>query len=127
MHTFELPQLAGNPILIPNRRVVGLRKGSRRAVAPSLTVFGSGNPHPSVYNYSWYFNGHAIYSNGVQLSLVKGLIVVRYNTVVLELQVDESVGGIYHSVVNTIAGEMNVSIEVNVEGIMLTALSVLLS
>ena len=83
-------------------------------------MFGSGDPQPEPSNYSWFFNGDPIFVDGVVDSSVVDVnalfIGVTYNRITLKQRVDPSVEGVYMSVVNTTAGQTNVSITVNVEG-----------
>ena len=97
--------------------VVGLDKTIVRTDFPSLLVFGSGNPQPVPSNYSWYLNGQPFFLNGALVNTVEGHIRVRFNSIILEKDnIPASIEGTYVSVVNTSAGEMNVSITVRIEG-----------
>ena len=99
---------------------MGLEGDSLRPSLPFFSVFGSGDPQPEPSDYSWYFNGDLIFANGaVDSSVVDVNTVfdrVTYNRITLKQRVDSSVEGVYMSVVNTTAGQTNVSITVNVEG-----------
>ena len=99
---------------------MGLKGGFLRSSLPFLSVFGSGDPQPEPSDYSWYFNGDLIFANGsVDSSVVdvNGLFDrVTYNRITLKQRIDSSVEGTYVSVVNTTAGEINVTITMNMEG-----------
>ena len=95
---------------------VGLDKTIVRTDFPSLLVFGSGDPQPVPSNYSWYLNGQPFFLNGVEVNTVEGHIRVRFNSIIFEKEIPASIEGTYVSVVNTSAGEMNVSITVSIEG-----------
>ena len=112
----SLPLSPGNPVLIPSEIVKGLRQGGARQDHPSLTVFGSGDPQPTVQNYSWFFNDQPLFINGDKVDgLDERYLSVNYDSVVLQRVIEPSVGGVYRSVVNTSAGEVNVTIVLNVE------------
>ena len=116
-HTHMIP---GNPVLIQSQVVMGLKGSFLRPSLPFFSVFGSGDPEPVPSNYSWYFNGHAIYVNrAVDSSVVDVNTLfdrVTYNRITLRQRVESSVEGTYVSVVNTAAGEARVSITINIEG-----------
>lgn len=106
--------IPGNPILVPKRKVIGLERGLQ-TTNPSLNIFGSGNPQPTSTDYSWYFNGSAIYLSGV---VVNGgaYTSVESNSIVLKNMITMNVGGLYESIVNTSNGITSVAIQLNVEG-----------
>ena len=118
-HTRTYVHTPGNPVLIPSREVIGLKRDISRTSLPFFSVFGSGDPQPQPTDYSWYFNGDPIFVNGVQDSSVvdiTALFTVAFNMITLKQKIDSGVEGTYVSVVNTSAGETNVSITLNVEG-----------
>ena len=99
--------------------MIGLERDILRTSLPFFSVFGSGDPEPQPANYSWYFNGAPIFVNGVQdnsIVDVNSLFMVTFNTITLKRTVDSRVEGTFVSIVNTSAGETNVSITLNVEG-----------
>lgn len=107
----------GNPIVIPQKTVVGLKKGFRRAGHPSLIVFTSGTPTPTLHNHTWFFNGTAIFTNGEATTEAdETYTAVNFNKIVLNDQIVPSIGGLYQSVVETSAGRATADIQVNVEG-----------
>ena len=115
-----LAHTPGNPVLIPSREVIGLKRDIFRTSLPFFSVFGSGDPQPQPTDYSWYFNGDRIFVNGVQDSSVVDVdslfSEVLCNMITLKQRIDSGVEGIYESVVNTTAGTTNISITLNTEG-----------
>ncbi|CAI7990187.1 Receptor-type tyrosine-protein phosphatase gamma, partial [Geodia barretti] len=115
----------GNPVLIPSREVIGLKRDISRTSLPFFSVFGSGDPQPQPTDYSWYFNGDPIFVNGVQDSSVVDVAALTFNMITLKQKIDSGVEGTYVSVVNTSAGETNVSITLNVEASPVPQISVI--
>ena len=109
--------IAGNPVLVLGQEVIGLKKDILRQSLPFFSVFGSGDPQPEPSDYSWYFNGDAIFVNGsVDSSVVDVFDRVTYSRITLKQRIDYSVEGTYVSVVTTTAGQTSVLIKVDVQG-----------
>ena len=102
--------------MIATRHEIGLEAGFRSAGLTALNVFGSGTPQPSVANYSWYFNDEPLFVNGVKEDDVTGYVLILFNTIFLRQTISVDVEGVYVSVLHTSAGEVNVTIQVNVAG-----------